>query len=156
ATAAAFIAPASFAEPVGGAVFGIVEPVCEVSDAFADQEFASLTTGAIVNDTFDVQCNDADGALLRVKSANGGLINTDVPTGDPGRRVDYEARITTGVFSFAAPGQTDGTEDDQLIRATSTGSWSGVDNGLLEIELLGDAIYAGMYQDIILIELEAR
>ncbi|PWE18618.1 hypothetical protein DDZ18_03165 [Marinicauda salina] len=153
--AAAFIAPAAIAQSGGAQITGVVDPVCEVSDLFANLGFASVTQGAQINDGFGVQCNDADGAVLTVISSEGGLESDD----NEDFAVPYTATVSGPSFngSGSTPAQP-GPNDVTLVsdfNAFTTGLAAGEAHNL-NITLDATGLWAGGYSDTIFVQITAQ
>ena len=150
--ALAFAAPAQAAG--GGQMNGVVQPVCQVNDLFASISFPSMTTGASISDSVELECNDADGAEVTLISSEGGLESDD----QEDLEIEYTAVLNTPVVSVTLDLPL-GTQGDNDASATGTAPGSpalaaGV-SGSLDVTLKEDALWAGGYSDTITVQLTA-
>ena len=162
ALVSAVSAPAS-ANVGGGQITGVEPVVCEVEDLFASLAFDTLTTGASINDNMTIRCNDADGATVRLRSAQGGLQSDDGTftglTDLEDRTIDYIATLAINNGPTIILDTTTFLEFDDVSSEDDL-PWSpGLASGLastLEISLSESATFAGGYSDTIFVDVQAR
>lgn len=159
----AMVATPALAQPAqvgSGQIRGLVQPVCGIDDLFGSLNFPTMTTGALVTDDFDLKCNDADGATLKVTSVENGLESDD----NEDQVVQFELEITgTGVSAFDGigfttngPGNNDISDSGTATSAADVAALMSGVTGNVRIELLGNGTWAGGYSDTIQLEVTAN
>ena len=161
AVAVVLTAPA-FAQTGGTQLTGQVQAICSVTDPLLDMEFASMTSSSSVSDNFSIQCNDADGATMKLQSSEGGLENDD----NEDQVIHYVATISGTDFggltldTAALSGTTQAANgaNDIFVTATAGGSTSlaSGQSGFLNVSHSGGAVWAGGYSDTLTLQLTAN
>ena len=158
AVAVVLAAPA-FAQTGGTQLTGQVQAVCAVIDPLLDMEFDSMTSSSSVSDNFSIQCNDADGATMKLQSSEGGLENDD----NEDQVVHYVAVINGTAFNgltldTQAIANVPNGQNDIFVTDTKPGSTSlaSGQTGSLDVSHGGGAIWAGGYSDTLTLQLTAN
>ncbi len=135
---------------------GYVPAVCEVTGLFTQLlDFGNVTTAGQTTSvgTVGIQCNDADGAIVTLSSAEGGLESDDAEDVS----LAYDAVLTTasGDVTLNAPGgfATNGASASGTFGA-STALASGL-VGSLTFTTVDAAIWSGGYSDTLTVQIAA-
>ena len=137
---------------------GAVPEVCEISGLDNFLQFSSMTSGQTVSDNdLIIQCNDADGATVELRSAEGGMEADD----DEDFALTYDATLSApGVVGLPlvlnAPGGPG--LNDVFVTSDVDGSLD-LANGVtaaIEVELTETAVFSGGYSDTLSIEITAN
>lgn len=159
------VAPAAAQQTGGGQIVGQVTPLCAVTDMFDEIEFSpeTMLAGASLADSFSIQCNDVDGATLKLTSSEGGMESDD----DEDQVVPYRATIDgtsftglvldTAVLTAAAGQGSNGANDieAELSAGGSAGLATG-ESGFIVVELTGSASWAGGYSDTLTLQITSN
>lgn len=132
---------------------GSVESICEVSNIDTAHFFPTLAAGNSKNVTFDLQCNDADGATMSLTTSEGHLQNAD----NENRGVGYTAKLTAEAFDFTLSAE-DG-KNDQVASQSKPGSETlaagGVAGNIL-LTVTQTPVYSGTYSDTLKLAITAN
>lgn len=127
---------------------GFVAPVCEVTGLNTQlMDFGLVNvSGKTVSTTFNMKCNDVNGAKVTMTSAEGGLESDDAEDVS----LAYDASFTPsglGTLLLDAPGGF-GTNDYSKVKtyAGSSALASGI-TGTLKVVTKGSSPWAGGYSD---------
>ena len=139
-------------------LIGTVAAVCEaqVGAALLLDFGINPIAGDSVTDDVDIQCNDADGAEVELRSAEGGLESDD----NEDFSVEYTATLdeaTTGIALSLTTSPGVGLNDENVTQNIS-GSMA-LANGVtaaLEVTLNDTPFWAGGYSDTLSVEITAN
>ena len=162
AIAGLLVVPAAAQTTGGGQIVCQVTPVCAATDMFDEIEFApgTMQSGASLSDGFSVQCNDVDGATLKLQSSEGGMESDD----DEDQVVPYIATIVGTSFAgltldtFAESGGAPNGSNNIFEEQTAGGSASlaGGESGSIQVTLTGSASWAGGYSDTLTLQIRSN
>ena len=109
-----------------------------------------------MNTDFAIQCNDGDGATLRVQSSEGGLESDD----NEDLSIEYNATATIGATTVVlitdpGVGTNDQFEEESIPGGAALAGAPGL-GGNMVVTLLDTPVFAGGYQDTISLNLTAN
>lgn len=148
---AALTSGAAFAENLN--VGGSVASICEVSNINTTVYFANLAKDETQNISFDLQCNDADGATMSLTTAEGHLQNAD----QEDRGVGYTAELNADAFSFILTAENG--VNDQSVEQSQPGSVTLANGGVagnIELTITENPVFAGTYADTLMLAITAN
>lgn len=136
---------------------GFVEAVCEVTGLASNFNFQGGEAGTVLIDIpVGIQCNDGDGAVVELRSSEGGLESDD----NEDLNFDYRARVfSPGIGLDLTLVTPDGVgPNDQSVTADVAGSvaLAGGVNAALGVTLLDDLVFAGGYSDTLALDITAQ
>lgn len=154
---AAALAAFGNAQAASTQLTGFVDPVCEVTGLNAQFTFGSPEAGDIIVDRpIGFRCNDGDGAVVELRSSEGGLESDD----NEDLNFDYTARVVSpGAGLDLSLTTTDGVgPNDQSVTADVGGSieLAGGTAGALVVQLNETPVFAGGYSDTLAIDITAQ
>jgi len=138
-------------------VGGQVIEICELNVANVSLDFGlNPQAGDSVNTNFSIQCNDGDGATLRVQSSEGGLESDD----NEDLSIEYTAVASVGATTVTLTtdpgvGTNDQFEEESIAGGAALAGSPGL-GGNLVVTLLDTPVFAGGYQDTISLNLTAN
>ena len=125
---------------------GSVAPVCSLTNLAPSLNFASLTAAQQVTDQFSVQCNNVDGSVVRLNSAEGHLESDDFEDQGIGYIATMiQAPIGLNLTLVATSGTNDIFNTDAVPASFTVAG--GVANAAFTATLQNTAVWAGGYHD---------
>ncbi|WP_133010412.1 hypothetical protein [Marinomonas flavescens] len=135
-------------------VSGSNPSVCEATTSLNAVSFPVLQQGKTSNIPFTLRCNDADGATVSLTSSEGQLETTD---GQDATGVGYSAKLSAAPYNFTLTALSG--VNNQVAKETHSGSPAlaagGVAGNIL-LTVLTNPIYAGSYNDDLMLTVEAN
>ncbi len=135
---------------------GDIAPVCEVtgfSSGNIDRQFATLTDGEVVTVSgISLNCNDVDGATVKLVSTEGGLESDD----DEDFALTYDAVLDVGgdTLTLNAPGGPG--QNDVAVEKNYDGDVLVLNpSASLTVTLTEDGTYAGGWSDTLQLSITA-
>jgi|TARA_R110001583_G_scaffold18595_1_gene73804 hypothetical protein len=135
-------------------VTGAVPSVCEVSSIDAAASFPALAKDSFTEVPFTMQCNDVDGATVKLTSSEGHLQTVD---GDDGTGIGYTAKLTAGPFGLtlvADSGVNDIFEEDS--QSGTPAMAAGGMAGKILLTVTETPVYSGVYADMLMLSVTAN
>ncbi len=141
-------------------VIGSVDEICDLDIGNTQLDFGpNPNAGAMVSTNFSVQCNDGDGATLRVQSSEGGLESDD----NEDLSIEYTAEASVGGTPVVTLTTTPGVGlNDEFAEAAIGSTFADAlalaagQGGQLKVTLLDKPLFSGGYSDTISVNLTAN
>ncbi|MDI4667598.1 hypothetical protein MKZ42_07825 [Pseudoalteromonas shioyasakiensis] len=134
-------------------ISGSVASVCEVSNLDTSTYFPSIAKDQTTTLDFELQCNDSDGATLKLTTSEGHLQNAD----DEDDGVGYTAALTAAPFAFTLI--ADDGDNDESAEQSQPGSAAlavGGIPGTIVLTITEDPIFSGTYSDTLMLTVTAN